>query len=78
MEFPFPKGGSEMDSTTQETTQEKIVTLIQRNPQITRRELAEIIGLTEDDIKYHLQKLNKTGVIQHVGPTKAGHWEILK
>lgn len=64
--------------TTQETTQEKILRLIRETPTVTRRELALIIGLTEDGIKYHLVKLKKEGVLQHVGSTKSGHWEVLK
>ena len=67
--------------TTQETTQEttsRILKLIRENPSITRKELAKIIGLSEDGIKYHLDKLRKDGVIRHVGPTKKGHWEVLR
>ena len=45
---------------------------------MTRRELAEHIGLSVDGIKYHLDKLRAAGIIRHVGPTKAGQWEILK
>jgi len=29
-------------------------------------------------VKYHLAKLRKAGIIRHVGPTKAGRWEVLK
>ena len=44
---------------------------------MTRRQMAEIIGISENGIKYHLDKLKSSGVIRHVGPTKAGHWEVL-
>ena len=40
--------------------------------------LAERIGLTPDGVKYHLAKLRTAGAIRHVGPTKAGRWEVLK
>jgi len=63
---------------TQETTREKILALIKDKPFITRRELAVKIGLTQDGVKYHLQKLKTLGIIKHIGPTKAGQWEILK
>lgn len=66
--------------TTQETpntTQEKIIQLIQSHPGITRLELAQQVKLTPEGVKYHLNKLKKAGRIRHVGPTKGGHWEIL-
>ena len=43
---------------TPKTTQ-KIIEFIGDNPQITRNELAEIIGITPDGIKYNLDKLKK-------------------
>ena len=47
-------------------------------PRITRRLMAERIGITPSGVKYHLAKLRKAGIIRHVGPTKAGRWEVLK
>lgn len=71
---------------TQEATQEissetvrgKIVALLRQRPATTRRELARQLGLSPDGIKYHLNKLRTAGTIRHVGPTKSGHWEVLK
>ncbi len=76
--FPHPSGGKTTQQTAQETTQEQILALLASEPSITRRELAGRIGLTPDGIKYHLVKMASAGLIRHVGPTKAGHWEILK
>lgn len=71
--------------TTQENTQEsrgtvrgRIVALLRAEPEITRRVLAERVGITVDGVKYHLTKLRAAGVIRHVGATKAGRWEVLK
>jgi ATP-dependent DNA helicase RecG len=64
--------------TTQETTQEKILALLRAQPSLTRREMAGRIGISADGIKYHLDKLKAAGRISHAGPTKAGHWEVLK
>ena len=60
------------------TTRERILTLLEAEPRITRRLLAERIGITPSGVKYHLAKLRKAGIIRHVGPTKAGRWEVLK
>ena len=71
----------EIEGTTQEiegTTQERILALLKAKPGITRRLLAERVGITPDGVKYHLDKLRTAGVIRHVGATKAGRWEVLK
>lgn len=62
--------------TTQETTQERILICMKADPGITRKQIAAKVGLTEDGVKYHLTKLTKSGVIRHVGSTKAGRWEV--
>ncbi|MCK5688093.1 winged helix-turn-helix domain-containing protein, partial [Myxococcota bacterium] len=61
---------------TQETTQEKILLCVQKDPGITRRQMAEEVGISEDGIKYHLTKMREGGILRHIGPTKAGYWEI--
>lgn len=70
--------GNITQETTQETTQEQIVNLLRQDPTMTRRILAERIGITPDGIKYHLAKLREAGRIRHVGSTKKGHWEIME
>ena len=60
-----------MVETTQKTTQ-KILELIAANPRISRIELAAVIGITADGIKYQLDKMRKDGVIKRVGPDKGG------
>ena len=60
----------------EETTQ-KIIASIEENPGITRRELAEAIGLTEDGIKYHLKKMQEQRIIERIGPDKGGYWQVL-
>lgn len=63
---------------TPKTTRERIVDEIRKNPKISRRALAEVVGITPDGVKYHLQKLTKAGVIRHVGATRSGEWVICK
>ncbi len=68
--------------TTRKTTEEivrEILQLIKRTPGITKKELAQHIGnITEDGIKYHLNKLKKQGKIKRIGPDKGGYWEIIE
>lgn len=86
VEFPFAvpaspaqsSGVSATQEITQETTQEKIIALLRQRPKLTRRDLAGKLGITDNGVKYHLNKLKAAGAIRHVGSTKAGHWEVLK
>ena len=64
------------EKTTEKTT-EKILIAIQNNPHITNRELAELLGLTEDGIFWNMKKLKTRGILRRVGPDKGGHWEII-
>ena len=63
---------------TNKSTQEMILDEIRKHPFTTRQQLAKVIGITPDGIKKQLEKLKKENRIKHVGPTKGGHWEIIK
>ena len=64
-----------MESTTPRTVRDKIVEQMRANSKITRNELARILGLTPDGVKYHLQKMTGEGVIVHHGSSRNGYWE---
>ena len=66
-----------IEKTTQKTTQ-KIIEALTKKSDITQKELAELIGITEDGIKYHITRLRKKGILKRIGPDKGGHWEIVK
>ncbi len=73
----------EIGGTTQETnekysTKERIIRIIKNNNRVTRIELAEKIGVSENAIKQQIAKLKKDGVLERMGSTKKGHWEIRK
>ncbi|WP_337658191.1 Fic family protein [Alistipes sp.] len=63
---------------TRISTQEIILSEIQKNPKITRNELSLIVGISSDGVKYHLQKLTKSGILQRVGATRFGKWVVCK
>ena len=68
----------EPKETTQETTQEKILNLIRKNPSITQVEMAKALDLTRDGISYNIKILKNKGSIERVDPTKNGIWKIVK
>ena len=74
---------------TQESTQEiiqeeipklslDVLELVRDNENITRDELALQLNVSPSAIKKHLAKLRGLGYIEHIGPTKGGHWRVLK
>lgn len=65
-------------STTGETTREKLIGVIRDNPTITASKLAEMTGLTEDGVRYHLKKLRNAGILTREGSTKRGKWIVLQ
>ncbi len=48
------------------------------NPQITRKELVEVIGIASSAIQKHLEVLVSEGYIRREGRTKSSYWVILK
>ena len=48
-----------------------------KNPAASRKELAETLGMTEDRVKWNINKLRDQGAIRRVGADKGGHWEII-
>ena len=65
-----------VSNTTKETNREILISSIKENPQITVKELAVKTGLTEDGVRYHINKMRKEGIISREGSTKAGRWII--
>ena len=63
-------------TSNQETTQEKIINLIRKNPAITQVEMAKILNLTRDGISYNIKILKEKDIIERVGSTKNGSWKI--
>ncbi len=56
--------------------QKKILEILKKKPQISRKELAEEFGINTSAVQKHLMKLKETGYIKRIGPDFGGHWEI--
>lgn len=87
-----PAGVKSATSTTHKTTQKsthkttqksthktthKILSAIANNPNVTRMELADMIGITPDGIKKALDGLKKDGLVRRIGGKKGGYWEVV-
>lgn len=66
-----------LESSTPRSTRDKIIEQLHNNPKITRNELASILGITSDGVKYHLQKMTIEGIIVRHGSARGGYWEIV-
>lgn len=56
--------------------QSKIIELIKENPKVTRNELASILNITSDGVKYNLKKLVDNGIIERIGLDNGGYWKV--
>jgi ATP-dependent DNA helicase RecG len=56
--------------------QEKIIKLIQNDPHISKKKMAEAIGISTTAVDKNIDTLKKQGILKRVGPDKGGHWEI--
>jgi ATP-dependent DNA helicase RecG len=52
--------------------------LIASTPDISKERIAELLGIKEDGVKYHLNILKSSGIIKWEGPSRGGRWKILK
>ena len=77
-------GSQTTESTTQTstkttlTTTQKILALMEDNPNITIDEIATSIGITRDGVNYQIRKLKDLKKIERVGGDFGGHWEVVK
>ena len=58
--------------------QKKMVYLIDQNPTITIKELAESIGISTTAIDKNLTKLKDKNIVRRIGGDKKGRWELVK
>lgn len=66
-----------LENNTPRSTKDKIIEQIHNNPKITRNELASILGITPDGVKYHLHKMTVEGIIIRHGSARGGYWKVV-
>jgi len=59
--------------------QNAILSILREEPTLGRKDIAQKIeGITEDGVKYHLQKLQKLGILRREGGDYEGRWVIIR
>lgn len=61
-----------------EETRAKIVKAMRNKPEISRRELAEIVGISQSAIQKHIEHLKDAEIIIRLGSDRKGLWKVLK
>jgi len=59
-----------------EKSSEKILALIQENPTISAKNMAEQLGLSSRAVEKQISQLKVDGRLERVGPAKGGHWVV--
>ncbi len=59
-------------------SQRQILLLIAENPRISKREMAERIGISTTAIDKNIATLKNKNYLRRVGQDKSGYWEVLK
>ena len=53
-----------------------LIDSMKKDPGITVKEPAVKTGLTEDGVRYHMNKMRRAGILVREGSTKAGKWIV--
>ncbi len=61
-----------------EETRAKIIEAMRRKPEISRRELTELLGISPSAIQKHIEYLKGAEIIIRLGSDKKGLWKVLK
>jgi len=57
--------------------QEAIVREIIKDPRISARALAAIVGISSRKVEENIKKLKEQGRLIRIGPAKGGHWKVV-
>ena len=71
------KATKETPEKPQRNPKEVILAALKKQPSISIRELSVQCDMSVHSVQHHINKLKEIGVIRHVGPTKAGRWEVI-
>ncbi|GLG04521.1 hypothetical protein Selli1_16950 [Sellimonas catena] len=53
-----------------------IMELIEQNPFLSQKQMAEKLNLNKNTLKYYIKKMKEKGVIERVGTNRKGKWIV--
>ena len=63
---------------TDTETADRIIAIMREHPAITVKKIAEQLKLSVGGVRYHVNKMKKDGLVEHIGSSKKGTWFIHK
>ena len=75
--IPIEAGASDGEQKSILKRPERILSLIRRNPYVTKNEMASTLNLSVPAISKQLAKLKDNGLIRREDPDNGGYWVIL-
>ena len=74
----YRKRDANTETNTETNTENvgRIIRLMGEQPSITVKMIAQQLGLSVGGVRYHINKLKKDGVVEHIGSSKKGTWVI--
>ena len=69
------KTNTEMLCTDTETA-DRIIAIMKEHPAITVKKIAQQLNLSVGGVRYHVNKMKKDGLVEHIGSSKKGTWFI--
>lgn len=73
-----PKTGKEKSKSTSKEICNRIIDILEIRPEITVREVAKVMEISVSGARYHIDKMKKNEMIEHIGSTKKGKWIVHK
>jgi ATP-dependent DNA helicase RecG len=64
------------DEFGEKQTHEKIITIMRSNPSVSAKAIGEQIGMTTRGVEKCIRSMKKSGLIEHVGSARSGHWVV--
>ena len=58
--------------------QRLIVKSMLENPNVSAKDLSDIIGISQRKIEENISKLKKKRVLKRIGSAKGGYWEVIE
>ena len=58
--------------------QKRILGLVKENPFISKREMADVVGISTTAVDKNIASLKRRGLLKRIGPAKGGRWEVVE
>ncbi len=71
------QGTNQANQDTDYSVEARILTVIQKEPRLSQKKIANAIGEKYSTVKYYMESMKKSGIIKREGSSQKGRWIIL-